>query len=368
MTAEALGPTPEELLSGPRGRRLVLGLAGLLLPDELGPAMFYAAHDLDPGAGTSRVIVGFGAWEEELPRVTASDVAAVLASADLPPVEEAQVWSALDSAVTAARYWQEPDGEDELAAVPVVREALAPFARALVGSGLTHWWSSPLDRTGQCRVTWIEDDDRRAVGPPGPTGYVEVLARWRAEARSEESRARRERPVDPAARWSGVWWSSPPADLPLTTREVPGRGPVGLRLVEDGLGWSRARVTRVEVPEGTVVLEIDSAAAWAELCRRHPLRVTASRRHDWWRATGREGEWVQPDWAAVAAEADAVHVTMSAYLTTAGTVVDVEEGVASVMAGLSPDTTWWLTTAPADAAPAREWVCAGHSGEWRPLA
>jgi hypothetical protein len=345
-------PTPEELLAGPRGRRLVLELARLLLPDQLGPTLFYAAHDLESGAVP--------------PTVTPQDVAAVLARADLPPVEEGQVWAALDSAVTAARYWQEQDGADVLAAEPVVRAALAPVARALVGSGLTHWWSSPLDRSGQCRVTWI-DDAGHVTDQPDAMGHVEALARWRAEARGEEARARRERPADPAARWSGVWWSSPPMDLPQTTREIPGRGPVGLRLVEDGRGWRRARVTRVEVPEDAVVLALDSAASWAEVCRRHPLPVTASRRHDWWRTTGRNGEWVQPDWAAVAAEADAVHVSMSAYLTTAGTVVDVEDGVASVMAGMSPDATWWLTTAPAEAAPAREWVWAEDSEEWRPV-
>src|SRR5665647_3246998 len=39
------------------------------------------------------------------------------------------------------------------------------------------------------------------------------------------------------------------------------------------------------------------AAAWATLCAEFPREVTASRRHDWYRTTGRSGPWVIPDWS-----------------------------------------------------------------------
>ena len=53
------------------------------------------------------------------------------------------------------------------------------------------------------------------------------------------------------------------------------------------------------------VLEIRCAEDWLRLCRAHPLEVSASRRHDWYRTTGMVGPWVIPDWSTVAQEADA---------------------------------------------------------------
>jgi len=47
-----------------------------------------------------------------------------------------------------------------------------------------------------------------------------------------------------------------------------------------------------------------------------------SRRHDWWRVTGSAGAWMIPDWVAVAADYDAVHLTVGGYLTTAEPCLD----------------------------------------------
>lgn len=105
---------------------------------------------------------------------------------------------------------------------------------------------------------------------------------------------------------------------------------------------------------------------WAALCRRHPLDVTASRRHDWYRTTGRDGSWVQPDWSAVAQETDAVHLTMRGYLTTAGLAVPVSEGVASVLAGWDPDATYWFAGAAVDPGTARDWVYDSDDDCWVP--
>jgi hypothetical protein len=51
---------------------------------------------------------------------------------------------------------------------------------------------------------------------------------------------------------------------------------------------------------------------------------------------------VIPDWPAVAEEYDAVHVSVWGWLTTAGRPVAVD-GAASLLAGWSPDATFWLT-------------------------
>jgi hypothetical protein len=107
------------------------------------------------------------------------------------------------------------------------------------------------------------------------------------------------------------------------------------------------------------VLELAAPADWAALAQRHPLEVTASRRHDWWRITGWEGAWVVPDWAAVAEEADAVHLGVDGYLATAGRALPVDVPGAgparTLLAGFDPGATWWLTDALAGLGEPTDW-------------
>jgi len=55
------------------------------------------------------------------------------------------------------------------------------------------------------------------------------------------------------------------------------------------------------------------------LCAQFPLEVTALKRHDWYRTTGRDGSWVIPDWSQVAHDYDGVHLSIAGYLTAATT-------------------------------------------------
>lgn len=356
--SKASGLTAADLLSGPRGRRLCLELASRLLGLGVTEAILHAAHDLDPGAGTSRVMFAIGGKLVH-PRVNADDVASAIGRSDLPELAGGQLWEALRSAVDNARYWQEPDGEDVLAATPAVRRSLEPLARAVVESPDSAWWSEPFDAAGQSLTTML--------GRPrhGPTSPGDVLRQWRRAAAEEESRASRERPSDPTANCSGEWWSIPPHGLPRTARSLPGRGPVGMWLVEDASGTD-VRTSTVEAPAGMRVLEICGPEDWAALCRRHPFSVTASRRHDWFRTTGRGVEWVVPDWAGVAVEADVVHVSVAGWLRTAGVAVEVSDGVASVLAGWDPDAAFWLTSRPRETGVAVEWAWNPSLESWRP--
>ncbi|GAB2466122.1 hypothetical protein [Xylanimonas ulmi] len=340
MTAAgALGAT--SLLAGPRGRRLCLEVATALNPD-VRAAAFYASYALDPGAGASRVMFSLAPGGGDPPTASADDVATALATARWPALREPDLMGAFDHAMASARYWQEPDGEDVLAATPRVRDALTPVAELIATSPHIAWWSEPVDRSTQRSVVWHDADGPRSARDGG----VAELDAWRADVVAGEAAARRDRPTDPTANLSGAWWSTPPWLTPRTTRDLGARGPVGLWLVEDSAGWRRAEVRAVAVDPGARVLEVDGPAAWADLCRRHPLEVTASRRHDWYRTTGRgQGEWVQPDWAALARECDGVHLSVAGYLTTAGRAVPVADGVASVLAGWDPDATFWLTGA-----------------------
>lgn len=288
-----------------------------------------------------------------VPNVAPEAVAALASTVPLGDVDDRLLMDALVAAVDSARYWQEPDGEDVLAAGRSMQGPLARVAGSIGSSDAAAWWAGPLDRTAQWSVGF--QDDRP---PPSTTAgtAAEHLERWRSETVTSEVRAGRDRPSDPHAGWSGEWWSTPPRQLTRTTQGLGAEGPLGLRLVEDADDWDRASAHPVEVPDSAKVYEVDGPRAWARLCARFPLDVTASRRHDWFRTTGVAGRWVVPDWSRVAEELDAVHLTVAGYLETAGRAVAVTETTSSVLAGWDPDQTYWLTDVTLAPAPARTWT------------
>jgi hypothetical protein len=83
-----------------------------------------------------------------------------------------------------------------------------------------------------------------------------------------------------------------PWGAPHTTGALPDGCPAGIPYVEDGFGWTRA--VAIPVRGAGRTYEIRAASDWTALCARYPLEVTASRRHDWYRATGRAGRWLLP--------------------------------------------------------------------------
>jgi hypothetical protein len=88
---------------------------------------------------------------------------------------------------------------------------------------------------------------------------------------------------------------------------------------------------------------------------RYPVDVSKSRRHDWWRVTGWAGRWLIPDFGGVAADYDAVHLSIAGYLTTAGRALSVDDA-RTVLAGWDPDQTFWLTEVLTSAGPPNSWV------------
>lgn len=350
----------DDLMVGPRGRRLCLEIAATLARatgtdqgDEYLSATLSCAYQLDPGAGTSRMMWRISAGEPDVAAeqsTTPAEVARLLDALPLDGLDADVLLVALQAVVDSARYWQEPDGEDLLAAVSPVRTSLVRIAASVASSELVAWWATPVERTAQASVVF---DDPQAQ--PSDEGTDVMLARWRERTVEEEVRAHRDRPADPRANFSGTWWSTPPRALTRTTRRLGRHGPVGLRLVEDAWSWKEASVQAIAVPAAANVYEVDRAWAWSELCRRFPLEVTASRRHDWFRTTGATDRWVVPDWVGVAEQLDAVHVTTAGYLSTAGRRVAVERDTSSVMAGWNPDETYWLNDRPAPSGSQERW-------------
>jgi hypothetical protein len=269
---------------------------------------------------------------------------------------------ALAISVDNARYWQPPDGEDLLAATPELYSPIARVATDVLGAPETTWWTDSACLPEQWVVNFANETSESRIDSGSAT---EILARWHDTQVEEEAAARRDRPTDPTASWGSTWWSKPPSALTRTTRSLGNRGPVGLWLVEDAFESERASAEHVRVAPDARIYEIDSPDAWAELCRRYPLKATASRRHDWYRATGRNGHWVIPDWTLVARDFDAVHLSVAGYLTTAGCAVPVDDDVASVLAGWDPDQTYWLSDIPHLAETRQSWVRTPGEATWR---
>ena len=331
------------LLSGPRGRR---GLAELL--DE--PLRVFRHRGTEVR------------WPDEVRRrVAATDLDAA--------VRPDRLHEALAESVDRAMYWQEPDDEDRVLADPAVVDELVPLARAVAGAPRSREWAQPLDRHDQHVVGWPEDGGRvvfpwRPGARTGLRQWVERAAAEEERAAAEQDRARRRRFWRPRASVSGAWWSTPHSAGLVVSRRLPD----GLDLVEDSFGWPSARTWPVQPPPAARVLEIAGPADWSALVERHPLEVTASRRHVWRAVTGEDGRWFLPDWAAVAEEFDAVHVTVDGYLATAGRALPVrtEGGPAStVLAGWDPGTTWWLAD-PSGLGEPSDWRRDGDGpGTWR---
>ncbi|WEG09682.1 hypothetical protein PU630_03700 [Microbacterium horticulturae] len=343
----------KELLEGPRGRGLCLHLA-TSLDEEVMSAVFDLGYQFDPDAGTSRVRMTFAGDDPDgAPRPaphTIGDLTRLLAAPDLNGITPDLLDEALARSVDDARYWQSPPGEDILAGRPDIIAALAPLADA-VAEAAPEWWSADR-RVEQWAIEWREPGDPVSLS----TDPAVALAQWRANTLAEEASAERDRPRDPTANWSGTWWTTPHGVITTTgDTDTNTAQPVGLRHVEDGFGWEQA--TAIPIRGAGRTYEIHDAEAWAQLCRRHPLDVSASRRHDWFRTTGRDGRWFMPDWQSVATEWDAVHLSARGYLRAATRAISVDDDHATVIAGFSPDLTIWLTDR------AREWE--GGRVEWR---
>lgn len=325
----------DAVLANPRGRRFCFEVAAVL-DEDVRAALWTASSGPDDEDALASLTAA----------LRASDAASVGA------LSEQVVTECLADAVSQARYWQEPDPEDVVLARPDVANALAPLAATLLTADATSWWRSPADLADQRFVEWLGE---YATEPPSLTGSSERLARWRDDTVAEEERAARELPTDPRASFSGAWWSAPPTDgLAHTSRARPWLGAIQLLLTEDDAGWEHARVWPLRPTREVRVFEITGPEAWAALVEAYPLRVTASKRHDWWRTTGVDTEWFIPDWAAVAQDYDAVHLTMVGYLTTPGTAIPVRGG-ATVLAGWNPDETYWLADLLEPAGEPVEW-------------
>jgi hypothetical protein len=342
------------LLAGPRGRELCVDLLddrltalGGGVRREWSDACFYARHG--PAKRCARKLA-------ECVQV---------ADPSGNPFDGNALMTSLQVAVNVASYWHRPAPQDQGFADAAALEALRPIAHAVAvavaGVPDVRWWAEPLDRGCQRCTQFL--DDQGPLPEPQLRAAAGLMRVWLAGALGDE-RSERDCRRDPAAFYSGRWWSSPARSrLPLTTRRLPALGAVGLALVEDGDGRDHrlARCWPVAPHSGARVCEITGPSQWAALVDRYPLEVSRSRRHDWCQATGWAGRWMIPNYAAVAADWDAIHLTVGGYLTTAGIAVPIGANARTMLAGWDPDATWWLNDVLSFTGPREDWLTDDHA-------
>ncbi|MGV8970689.1 MAG: hypothetical protein ACOH10_00075 [Rhodoglobus sp.] len=339
------------IVRGPRGRRMCLEYVASM-NEVLRSAVFWLGREHDANAGVLLRSSFEGSSErEDDPTFTEDEVVALIESVDLTTIHGDIVRDSLQRAVDLARYWQEPDGVDAVAGLPSVRGALRRVAERLIT--VIPELSASIG-SAQWAVLWHPLSD----AAPLESAPAVILAEWTRSQRADEVRAARELPADPRANVSGIWWSVP--QRLLTTR---GSALDGLELVEDSLGWETATV--IPVSGAGETLEVRSPEDWADLCREYPMEVTASRRHDWFRVTGRDGRWLIPDWQRVSERWDAVHLTTLGYLAAATRLIEIDAECGSVIGGWGPDSTIWLTDVARETKDGREkWARPRNDWRW----
>jgi len=352
--------TAADLLDHPRGRRFCLELVrGVQQPDSaaadhLGGLLFWAVHHLGAERGDGHVLFGVGGdvLEEPAPEITS--VASALAAVPLLVPGEDDVVVALESAAESALWWQPADATDALLSRAELRPALTRIACWAVDSPVVRQLAEP--QGGAWTVVFDEDEQ------PHHPSTGQALRDWAQELRAEVAAG------SPGVA-SGVWWTTPPWPLVQTTRApFPSAGPLALWAVEDSSGQERARALPAPIDTAARVFTVDGPDDWAALCRRWPLDVTTTtRRNDWQLATGRQGTWVLPDWSGVAAEYDVVHLTVAGWLRTSGDAVTVDDHSASVVAGWTPDSAYYLTEHRPGTGEREAWSRPGNAGVWRRL-
>lgn len=358
--------TAADLLEGPRGRRFSLELlragAGTSpAAHRLGDLLFWADVHLTRDQGREVGLWGLtlddsGAvtttTPDTLPMPTLTDIAAALdAVVPAAPTPE-HVVDALERTAESALWWQERDATDDLLARPELRAPLHRLAVLTAASPVVQRLGDPPAEH------WTVAFDGDHAGRPAVPIH-EALVGW-----ADRVRADQEAGTDGPA--SGEWWTTPPWPAPQTTpAPFADLGPLALWAVEDSFGWQRAEV--LEAPDGrtnrTVV--VDRPEDWADLCRRFPLDVGATtRRWDWGVATGRDGAWVMPDWSAVAAAVDVVELTVAGWFRCSGLAVPVDGGRASVVAGWTPGSRYWLAESGPERGAPSTWTRDQNQGSW----
>ena len=245
-------------------------------------------------------------------------------------------------------------GAVETAAAPFLTsatESLLPVSRALASAPATQWWWELPDLGHQ---RWLSGAGQPARG----AALTEALRAQGVADAEEERRAAREWPWPPRRDtvYSGTWWSPPLGGGAFTSTGPVGPLPAAAAgLALDSIGEDRFELWDVRVGPQARIWNITGPDDWGRLVKRYPRDVTASRRHDWYHSTGRDGPWLLPDWSRAADDWDGIHLSAAGYISAAWLAIPVGDA-ATVLAGWGPDETLWLNDVFTSAERAGTWT------------
>lgn len=161
------------------------------------------------------------------------------------------------------------------------------------------------------------------------------------------------------------WWATHPNWAVLTTSPLPDPGDwTTLEALVRGvwdLCFGPIRRWRVTVDRTARVYEVHSAEDWAGLVTRYPKVSNSCHRleieHDLVICgydAANLGAWkrfLTPDWEAVAADWDGIHLSWAGYLTADGTLMVLGQGDVTMLRNWGSERTVWLSPVLLDAAP-----------------
>lgn len=214
--------------------------------------------------------------------------------------------------------------DDVLQSVFYRGQKLVDLARDLLETSDTGWWFGAIDTSQQI---WVSNDG----APPEPARLVTPVA---APTRSERY----------AQRSGGALYTS---SLMQGASSLFAALDEGVTDTEDNfgvpdIGYGRPgppyEVWRVEVHDSARIFEIDGPLAWHDLCVCYPANGNGERGTPDF--SGDPGQIV-PDWSAVSADWDAVHLSFGGLLTSDQVRVESSAGWSHLW-GWDAEQVMWL--------------------------
>ena len=185
---------------------------------------------------------------------------------------------------------------------------MRPLARAILEHPATAWWFDSPDLDHQI---WIAHE-----------GTFPITAKW-------------ESPSTPPGGWER--YAQKPRGLQYTSTLVDGL--TSLFVAYDNRSGDLAfwptplPCWELRILSHVKIYEIDGPGAWHELCLKYPAERTSSQ--------GKADGQLTPDWGAVAADWDAVHLSLGALLTAEQVRNESPEGW-SMLTFWEAEHTYWL--------------------------
>lgn len=211
----------------------------------------------------------------------------------------------------------------------------ADLARALLEEPAAAWWFGPQNRDQQ---VWVPRDGT----PPDPA--------WVGTPQNPPAPYERYTPTSTLVQ--GV--SSMFAALDWGTCDI-------------GIGFSGPPWAswRLQVPHSARIFEVDGPLTWHDLCLRYPAEVIKDPgRPDF---SGDDGQ-LEPNWSAVAADWDGVHLTFGGWLTSEQVRIESPAGWTYHWDWEAEQTKWlrWLFTA-SERMPDHERISPFKGWPWAPV-